>query len=322
MVRTSCKWLLWLLLLGSSPAAWSQEFPARPVRLVVPYPPGGQPDSIARALAPSVSAGLGQSFVMDNRPGAGGLTAAQEVARAAPDGYTLLAGDAAQWAILPALRPGIYDFEKTFAPIALVYTSALYIAVRSTVPARTIQELLALVKSKPGVYSYGSSGNGTLHHLFMESFKAAMGLDILHVPYKGSAQMLQSLLAGDIPIGIAGTASAGPHIKSGAIRLLSTTTKDRSRLTPDVISMSELGQPELNFAGESAYFAPAGTPRAIIDRISGVLAKAVQLPDVTQRAEALGVEMLYRNPEQLVQQVRTDAARYAKAVKISGAKVD
>ena len=305
-------------------AASAQEFPTRPVRLVVPYPPGGQPDNIARSLAPSVSASLGQTFIIENRPGGGGLTGLQEVARAAPDGYTLLSADAGQWAIQPALRPGIYDFEKSFAPIALVTTSALYIAVavRDDVPARNIQEFIALVKSKPGALSYGHAGNGTIHHLFMESFKAAVGLDMLAVPYKGSVQMGQALLAGDIPIGILAIAGAKPHLATGKLRLLVAGTRERSRLTPDVPSMGDIGQTDFNFAGETAYLAPVGTPRAIVERLAGILAKSVQLPDVLQRAEAFGVEMIHRNPVQLAQHIREDVARYARAVKISGAKVD
>ncbi len=315
------KLLQFSFALGAA-TAHAQDYPNRPVRLIVPYTPGGQPDNIARTLAGPISAALGQSLLIENRPGAGGLPGVQEAMRAAPDGYTLLSADAAQWAILPALRPGVYDFEKSFAPISLIYTSALYIQVRSSVAAKTIQELIALAKSKPGSLSYGSAGNGTVHHLFMESFKSALGLDIVHVPYKGSGQMVQALLAGDIQIGITATASTGPHLKTGAIRLLATTTKDRSRLTPDIISQGELGFPEHNFAGESAYFAPTGTPRPIIDKLSGILAKAVVVPDVVQRAETFGVEMLHRNPEQTLQIMRADVARFVKAVKISGAKAE
>ena len=324
-MRAGYKWLfrfLPSLLMVPCLAPLAQEFPSRTVRLLVPYAPGGQPDNIARALAPSISASLGQSFVIENRPGAGGLTAVQEVARSAPDGYTLLSADAGQWAVLPALRPGVYEFDKIMTPITLVNTSALYIAVRSAVPAKNIQEFLALVKSKPGEFSYGSSGNGSVHHLFTESFKAAMGLDIVHVPYKGSSQMVQGLLAGDIAIGIAATASTSAFVKSGQIRLLVATTRERSRLTPDVPSMGDLGQPDLNFAGESAYFAPVGTPRAVIDRLSNAVAKAVQQPEIAQRMESLGIELIHRNPEQTAQHIRGDVARYAKAVKISGAKID
>jgi tripartite-type tricarboxylate transporter receptor subunit TctC len=320
-MRNGFRFLLLPLVFGAF-GAQAQDYPNRPVRLIVPYTPGGQPDNIARALAGPISAALGQSLIIENRPGAGGIPGTQEVMRAAPDGYTLLSADAAQWAIQPALRPGIYDFEKALAPISLIYTSALYIQVRSSVPAKTIQELIALAKSKPGSLSYGSAGNGTVHHLFMETFKSALGLDIVHVPYKGSGQMVQALLAGDIQVGITATASTGPHLKSGAVRLLATTTRERSKLTPEIISQGELGFPDNNFAGESAYFAPAGTPRPIIDKLSGILAKAVVVPDVVQRAETFGVEMLHRNPEQTLQVMRADVARFVKAVKISGAKAE
>lgn len=308
--------------LAACATALAQDFPNRPIKLLIPYPPGGVPDSVARAVAPAIQAALGQPFVLDNRPGAGGLTAVLEVMRSPADGYTLLSGDSGTWAVLPALRPGSFDPEKAFAPVAGVSTNSMYITVRSDLPAKTLQEFIALIKSKPGAYQYASSGNGSLHHLFMESFKAAAGLDMQHVPYKGSSQQVLALLAGDIPIGIGGPAATAPHVKAGKLRWLVTSTNERSKLTPDVPSTSEFGMSDLHFAGDVAYFAPGGTPRAAINRISGAIGKALQQPDVMARIDAVFLEPLYRTPEQLAEVVRADIVRYTRAVKVSGAKVD
>ncbi len=303
-------------------AVLAQEFPTRPVKLLVGFLPGGIPDTIARAIAPAMTSLLGQSFVVENRPGSGGLAAAQELMRAPPDGYTLMSGSGSQWAILPALRPGLYDPEKALAPVALVSTNSLYIVVHTTMGVKSLPEFIALVKSKPGAFSYGSSGNGTVHHLFMESFIAAAGLNIQHVPYKGAPQQVQALIAGDIPIAVVSSSNIAAQVKAGQLRMLVATTRTRSRLTPDVPSMSDAGMPEIHFTGDVGYFAPAGTPRAVIERLSAALAKAVQRPELLQRSDALGIEPVYGTPEQLAEIVRADIVRYTKAVKISGAKVD
>ncbi len=322
-------WDRWFsrVLLGSATfalcqIALAQDFPSRPIKLLIGYPPGGVPDTVGRAIAPVMQSLLGQPFIVENRPGAGGLTAVQEVLRSPADGYTLLSADSAQWAILPALRPGTYDPEKAFAPVAMVTTNSVYITVRSSLGVKSLQEFIALMKSKPGAFSYGSSGNGSVHHLFMESFKAAAGLDIQHVPYKGSVQQVQALLAGDIPIGIAGGTATAAYVKSGQMRLLLTSTRERSKLTPDVPSMGDISLPELDFAGSVGYLAPAGTPRSAIERLTAAIAKAVHQPELMQRFESVGVESFYKTPEQYAEIIRADVPRYVKAVKISGAKVD
>ncbi len=311
-----------LAMLALSSVAAAQEFPNKPIKILIPYPPGGVPDSIARAISAPVQAALGQPLVLDNRPGAGGMTAVQEFLRVPADGYTLLSGDAGLWGVLPALRPGTYDPEKNFTSVANISTNSMYITVRSDFPAKNIQEFIALVKSKPGQFQYASSGNGSLHHLFMESFKAATGLDMQHIPYKGSSQQVQALLAGDVPIGVGGGSATSPQVKAGKLRWLVATTRDRSKLTPDVPSMSEIGLSDLNFAGDVGYFAPAGTPRAAVNKIADAINKALQQPDVVQRVNTAFLEPLFRNPDQMAETVKADKERYAKAVKISGAKVD
>ncbi len=310
------------VLLALSSIAGAQDFPNRPIKLIVPYPPGGVPDIIARAIAPGVQAILGQAFVLESRPGAGGLTGVLEVMRAPADGYTLLSGDSGTWAVLPALRPGSYDQEKSFSPVAGVSTNPMYISVRPDLGVNTIQEFIALVRAKPGQFNYASSGNGSLHHLFMESFKSAAGLNLTHVPYKGSSQQVQALLAGDIPIGVGGPAATAAHVKSGKLKWLMVTTKDRFKLTPEVASTADAGFADIHFGGDIAYFAPAATPRPIVNKISDAIGRTLQQPDVVQRVNAAYLEPAYRTPDQLAEVVKADLVRYARAVKISGAKVD
>ncbi len=321
-LRWVVKAVLASLLFGFWQVAGAQDFPARPIRLLIGYPPGGVPDTIGRAVAPSMSATLGQPFLVENRPGAGGLTAVQELMRSEPDGHTLMSGDSGQWAILPAMRPGVYDPEKAFAPVGQVSTNAIYITVRSTLGVKTIQEFIALMKSKPGVYNYGSSGNGTVHHLFMASFMSEAGLDLRHIPYKGAVQQTQALVAGDIPIGVVSMTNSTQFVKTGQLVWLLASTRTRSKLTPEVPSTAEAGFPDIHFAGDVGYVAPAGTPRAVIERISAALAKAVQQPELLQRSQTMGVEPTYRNPDQLAELMRADRVTYNKAVKISGAKVE
>ncbi len=309
-------------LLGLSALGQAQDFPNRPIKLLIPYPPGGVPDTVARSVAPAIQQELGQPFVLENRPGAGGLTAMQEFLRAPADGHTLLSGDSGIWAVLPVLRPGNFDPEKSFVPVAGVSTNSLYLTVSGELPVKSVQELVATLKSKPGGYQYASTGNGSLHHLFMESFRAAAGVDMQHIPYKGSAQMIQAVLAGDVLVTVVGPAATVGMVKAGKLRWLATTTRERSRLTPEIPSTTDIGMPDLHFSGDVAYFAPAGTPRAAVTRISATIAKALQQPDVIQRLNASFLDPLYRNPEQMAEVVRSDLVRFTRAIKVSGAKVD
>ena len=320
--RLWCRVTLLAAALAAFGSAQAQEFPSRAIRIIVPYAAGGVPDPLTRTLGSMMSPLLGQQIIVENKPGAGGVPAMQDLMRSPADGYTLSYADAGLWAVQPALRPGIYDPMKEFTPLGTAVMSIIFVVVREDLGVRTIQELIALAKSKPGQLSYGSSGSGSLHHLFMESFKAATGLDMQHIPYKGSSQQVQALLAGDVPIGVGGGSATSPQVKAGKLRWLVATTRDRSKLTPDVPSMSEIGLSDLNFAGDVGYFAPAGTPRAAINKIADAINKALQQPDVVQRVNTAFLEPLFRNPDQMAETVKADKERYAKAVKISGAKVD
>lgn len=303
--------------------ACAQDFPSRQLKIISAYPPGSSPDLLPRAIGHAMSLIIAQPVVIDNRPGAGGVIAMQELIKSPPDGHTLMNVDTTQWAIFPALRPGVYDPQKDMTPVSLINTGSLFLIVPEAFPARNLQEFVAFVKANPGKLSFGSSGNGTAHHLSMESFKAALGLDIVHVPYKGSNQSSVALLGGQISMMVAGLGSVRGQFK-GRLRLIAATTAQRSRFAPDIPAMAEArpGLADFDFRAEMGFFAPTGTPRPLIDKLAAVVQRAVQNPEVIQRIEAIGLEPASSTPEQLAELVRADIARYATAVKISGAKVD
>ena len=300
-------------------AASAQDFPSKPIRLIVPYP-GGVPDFVARTVAPMATQALGQQVVVENVSGAGGLLAIQRLLQSPADGYTVVLADAAQWAIVPAMRPGVYDPVNDLVPVAMLATSTLYIAVTDKVPAKNIQEFVALAKAKPGTLSYASAGTGTLHHLFMDSFKAAAGIDVLHVPFKGMSQALTAFLGGEPPVGIGGWLHFQPHIKDGKVKVLASSTKDRSRLTPDIPSMSDFGAPEIDFSGDMGVVAPARTPRLAIDKLAAAFGKAAQSVEFATRLSTQGLEALYRSPDQFAEAIKSQGTRFARAMKVAGIK--
>jgi len=326
MITKAEGWMVRALLAGIlggwGSVAVSQEFPARAVRVLVGYAAGGAPDVVARSLGPQMGAALGQPITVENRPGAGGLPAMQELLRSAPDGYSMIITDVGGYAILPSMRPGVYDSVKDLHALGQATTNAVYITVNNKIPAKTMPEFIALVKSKPGQYNYGSAGIGTLHHLFMEAVKAAYGLDMQHVPYKGSGQSVVALLNGDVPIAIAATTATQQFVKDGRLRLLAASTKERDKLAPDVPSASEFGSPDLDFGGDMGYFALAGTPKPVADKLAAALAKAVLSPEFAARVGALGTNVMYRSPEQFAEAVRSANARYQKIVKLAGVKAE
>lgn len=308
-----------LLCLGL--VAQAQDFPSRPMRIIVPYPPGGIPDPVTRVVAQSMSETLGQPIVVENKLGGGGLPAVRDLQQSKPDGYTLLCLDNGMWALQPALRPGIYDPLKDFAPVGTAVMTTIYVTVNDSLRVKTIQELVALAKANPGKFSFGTSGVGTSHQLLMETVKAHFGIDLVHVPYKGAASSAAALVAGEIPVVIASMGTLAPHMKTGKIRRLLASTFRRSAFSPEVPGLGDVGI-DNNFAGDVGYVAPGGTPRTVIDKLAGALAKAVQTPEFAKRMEGLFVEVSYRTPEQFEEAIRQDVPRYARAVKLSGAKAE
>ena len=302
--------------------AQAQDYPNRAVRLIVPYAAGGAPDVFARVIGQRLSDALGQQFIVENRPGAGGISASEAVAKAAPDGYTLLVPDVPQTAINPYMFSKLpYDPAKDFAPVSLIATIPLFLVTQPSAQVNTVAELIAAGKAAPGKMNYGSAGIGSLHHILMESFKASLGLDIVHVPYKGSGQSTPAFIGGDLSMLVTAIAAIGPHVKAGKARLIAVTSSARSPLAPDVPAVSET-IPGYDFVSEIGLLAPAGTPQPVIAKLAAEVAKAVRHPDVVQRLTALGAVPVGNTPEAYGEMMKRNLVRYAKAVKDSGARAD
>jgi tripartite-type tricarboxylate transporter receptor subunit TctC len=320
------KWMLAALAVIAAYAATAdaQNFPVRPIRAVVPYAAGGLPDTMTRIASQRMTELLGQQIVVDNRPGAGGISGCELVAHATPDGYTLLIADVAQTAINPALFAKLpYDTLRDFAPVSLMGTSGQFLVAHASVPANTLPELIKLVKSKPGQIRYGSGGIGSVHHLSMEALKAPLGLDIVHVPYKGTGQAVPALLAGEVSLLFAALPSIAPHVKAGRLKLLGVNTLKRNAQAPNVPTIGEItGIKDYDYPPAIGVMAPAKTPKAVIDRLAGAIAKAVQHPDTVSRYTTLGIDPVGNTPAQYLAQTRADIAKYAKAVKAAGVKVE
>ena len=301
----------------------AQEYPARPVKIIINVSPGGMPDVTVRVLANQFSAQFGQSFIVENMPGANSSNAITALLKAPADGYTLGYGDAGYWAINVALNPKMaYDPQRDLAPIGLFgETTGLFICVTDSVPAKTLQELIALARAKPGSLSYASAGIGSIHHLIMEDMRASLGLNLLHVPYKSSGQAVPALVGGQVSMALASLTAVTPFARDGKLRIVAVSTGKRSRLAPDVPTIAEAaGIPGFDHAGGLGLVARAGTPQVAIDRMSAALAKAVAMPEVVARFASVGLEPITDNsPAKLAERMRSDMEKYVRVAKISGA---
>ena len=302
-----------------APAAAQNAYPTRPIRIVVPSSPGGGLDFIARAVGQQLTAAWGPSVVIDNRAGAGGTLGPELVAKAAPDGYTLLVVSAT-FAVNPSVYPKLaYDSVKDFAPVILATTQPQVLVVNAAVPAKSLKELVALAKAKPGALNYASPGGGTLSQLTFELFKQAAGIDIVHVPYKGAGLSMAAVMSGETQASTGSTISALPHLKSGKLRALATSGPRRSPALPDVATMAEQGLPAATVTGWYAFLAPSRTPRAIVDKLNAELARILQLPEIREQLAREGSEAAGGSPEQLAKHISTEIRRLGTIVKASGA---
>jgi len=312
---------LFTLLFGSFASA--ADYPTRPVSLVVAFTPGGPSDVLARIVGKKLEVLLKQPFVIENRPGAGGNIAAESVARAAPDGYTLLNGNNSILATNASLYKKIaYDAEKDFAPISLLGLQPNILVVNPQVPARTMADLVALAKQNPGKLNFASSGYGAAAHLAGELFKTEAQIDIVHVAYKGAAPALQDVIAGHVQMMFATSASVIGHIKSGALRPLAVTTLKRTPLLPDVATVDELGIKGFDATTWHGLVAPAGTPKEIIATLQAATMDALKDTDVRQQLENLGVDVAGSTPEEFAAYIRSETPKWTAVVKASGAKLD
>jgi tripartite-type tricarboxylate transporter receptor subunit TctC len=292
--------------------------------MIVPYPPGGATDIIGRVLAQKLSEKLGQQVVVDNRSGAGGNIGAQAVASAKPDGYTLLMGAMTSHSINATLQKDTakFNFEKDFAPIAIVGTVPLVLVVHPSVPAKTLKEYIALARAKPGDVTYASAGNGSPQHLTGEQFKLLNRIDMVHIPYKGSGPAMIDLMGGQVKSMIETVPAAVTYIKSGKIRALMVTTKARVESLPDVPTAAEAGMPGFEAVSMFGMAAPAGTPRPIIDRLNAELATILAMPDVKAKLLEQGAYATHTKPEQAATMIRNEVAKWAKVIKDANVKVE
>ena len=302
--------------------AAAQDYPARPVRLVVGYSPGGTPDVMARVIGERLSKSMGQPFVVENKPGAGAIPATELVARAAPDGYTLLVADIGQLAITPFLFKKVpFDPLKDFAPVSMVASTPLFIAANPSLGINSLQDLVARAKAQPGKLSYGSAGIGSIHHISMESLKAELGIDLQHIPYKGSGQSVPAFMAGDVSILAGALPALTPAIQGNKAKLLAVTSLNRFSTRQDVPTVSETLK-GYDYPSEVGFLAPAGTPPAIVNRLAAEINKHLKDPEVIKRLEQLGSDAVGTTPAEYAENLRRNMQKYEKAVKISGAKVE
>lgn len=310
-------------LAASAAVAVAQGYPNKPIRYVIHFPAGGGADVTGRALAAKLQETLGQPVVVDNRPGAGGNVGTEIVARSAPDGYTLLYGTNGPFGINPSLFGKLpYDPARDFAPIALAQLVPSIMVVHPEVPAKTLKEFIAWVNANPGKVDYASAGNGTIGHMAGEFLKTLTGMQMVHIPFRGGAAAMTEVIAGRIPMYIETAPNALPNVRSGRVRALAITTGRRSPLAPDIPTMSESGATGYDVSAWSGLFAPAGTPRDIVQRIAADMSRIARMPDYRERLAALGSEAVESSPEQFSQFVQAELVKWVKAVKESGAKLD
>ncbi|WP_240071700.1 tripartite tricarboxylate transporter substrate binding protein [Cupriavidus taiwanensis] len=314
-----------LLGLGISPNASHAApaaYPDRPIRLVVPYPAGGAADTVARTLAAPLGAKLGQTIVVDNRPGASGVIGAGAVAKAAPDGYTLLL-DATAHSVNPSLQARLpYDTAKDFAPISLVVLVPNLLVVPPNSPFKSPKDIITAAKAKPGKLTYASAGPGTAQHLAAELFGQQSGLSLLHVPYKGGAPALSDLMGGQVDMMFSNMAASYPLVAGKKLKVLATTGTKRSAALPDTPTLAESGLPGYQVYEWNGLFAPAGTPQAIVDRLSALTREVLNSPEVSQRLAAVGAEPAGSRPEDFRKFVEGETAKWAKVIKQGGIRAE
>ena len=303
--------------------ALAQEYPTKPVKIIVGYVPGGGPDFVARSLGQKLTEILGQPFVVENRPGAGATTATAQVARMPADGYTLLLGETGQLVIAPFMYKNLaYDPVKDFTPISLVGTSSGMLLVsnpRSSI--KTIQDLVREAKANPGKIDYGSSGIGSIHHIAMEVFKADAGLDIMHIPYKGSGQSVASILAGDVPLLFTSVPAAGSHIRAGTLSLLAVSAPNRMSAYPDIPSLSEIVK-DYDYLSEMGLLAPAGLPAEVLAKLSKAIKLAAESPDLLEAFKKNHYILKYTTPAEYAENIRRNLKKYERAVRIAKVPVN
>ena len=300
----------------------SQPYPTRPIRLVVPYPPGGGTDIIARIVGQKLTENLGQQIIVDNRGGAGGTIGPDIVARAGPDGYTILMAPTSH-AINPSIYRRLpYDTLKDFTPITLAASATIVLAVHPSLPAKSVKELIALAKSKPGQLNFGSAGNGTVFHLAAELFKRQAGIDMVHVPFKGGGPTIANLVGGQVSLAFETMLALSPHIKAERVRSLAVTSAQRSSVMPELPTVAELGFRDIVAENWYGIYARAGTPKSIVTRLNTEFVKILRTQEIKERFQSQGTEVVGGTPEQLADYLQKEMRKWSKTAKEAGAQVD
>ena len=296
-------------------SAFAQAWPSKPVSLIVPFPAGGTTDVLARALAEKLTLSLGQTVIVESKPGAGATLGADYVAKARPDGYTLLVGAVHHTIASSVYKKLPYDFQKDLAPITTIALVPNVLVVNASNAARNVAELVALLKAKPGSYNYGSNGNGTAQHLIGTQFQNLTGTDIGHIPYKGSGPLTNDLLGGQITMSFDTVTPVLQHIKAGKLRALAVTTGKRSSALPDVPTLEEAGLKGFNIGTWFGVLAPAATPKDILARLNTEMVKVIQAPEFRKRMDEIGAEPIGNSAEQMAAQVKAETEKFSKLVK-------
>jgi len=315
--------LLVALLCSASSSAFSQNYPSRTARMIVPWTAGGTADLMARVASQKFSESFGQQFVVDNRPGAGGLIGTEQVAKAPPDGLTLLLATTAPNSVAPSLYAKLpFDPVKDFASISLMATTCYVLSVHPSMPVSNARQLVALAKARPGQLTFSSPGNGTPNHLSGEMLKMLTGIDMQHVPFKGSAQAIADVIGGQIAMSFENIVVASPYVKSGRIKALAVTSAKRASALPSVPTMVESGVPGSEAIGWFGVVAPAATPKDIVAKLNTEMVRMLAAPDIKERISNLGAEVVSTTPEGMDQFNRAQIALWGKVVKASGARAE
>ena len=322
-MKSAMKFSIGVLFALCAHFAAAQSYPSKPVTIITPYPPGGTTDILARLVGQKLQVSLGQPFLVDARPGAGGNVGTDYVAKRPGDGYTLLSAASGPIAINPSLYKKLpYDPQKDLVPIILAVSVPLALVVHPSIHAANVKELIALLKANPDKYNYASAGNGTPQHLSMELFKSMTGTQIVHVPYKGTGPAINDLIGGQVPMAFESMLAVLPQIKGGRLRALAVSSSKRSSTMPDTPTVAEAGVPGYESIAWYGFLAPKGTPKDIVNKLNAEMAKALDAPDVHAKLTELGSDKVHGTPEEFEEWIKSETAKWGKVVKASGATVD
>jgi len=322
-MRSRCTWVVLLAALAGSFPVCAQSYPTKPIRMIVPYPPGGGTDIVGRMVAQKLFESLGQQVIVDNRGGATGSIGAEAAAKSLPDGYTILMGNIAPNSINVSLQPKLpYDPVADFAPVSLVASTPNILVVHPSLPVRTVKDLIALARARPGQLNYPSAGVGSSSHLAGELLGILTGIKIVHIPYKGGGPAMIDMISGEMQMMFATMPAAMPHVKSGRVRPVAVTSARRSQTLPQLPTIAETGVKGYEASTWYGVLAPAKTPRAVVERLHGEIVKMLAAPDTRERLTAQGFEPVGSTPEEFAAYIKSEIAKWAKVIREAGVKVE